>query len=77
MRRLTLSVAMLVITFPATARADLITYGTTTIDMDFVTVGNPGNAGEQSRLASHGDATYYGGVDYAYRIGKYDKRSTA
>ena len=35
-----------------------------------VTVGNPDNTGEQSRLVDYGDETYYGGVDYVYNIGK-------
>ncbi|MGA2796051.1 MAG: SUMF1/EgtB/PvdO family nonheme iron enzyme [Thermoguttaceae bacterium] len=34
-------------------------------------VGNPGNAGEQSR-ALYSDTTYYGGVAYNYQIGKYE-----
>ncbi len=42
-----------------------------TITIDMVTVGNAGNAGEQRRLAS-GDLTYYGGVAYEYKIGKYE-----
>ena len=42
------------------------------VTIDLVTVGNPGNAGEQSRLALYGDAAYYGGVDYTYQIGKYE-----
>lgn len=39
--------------------------------METVTVGNPGNAGEQSRLAS-GDPTFYGGVAYTFSMGKYE-----
>ena len=42
------------------------------IDIDFVTIGNAGNVGEQSRLAEYGDITYYGGVNYEYQIGKYE-----
>ena len=41
------------------------------VAIDWVTVGNPGNAGEQSRLAQD-DLTYYGAVDYEYKIGKYE-----
>ena len=41
------------------------------VTIDLVPVGNPGNAGEQSRL-QNGDATYYGAVDYVYQIGKYE-----
>jgi formylglycine-generating enzyme required for sulfatase activity len=40
-----------------------------------VWVGNPGNAGEQSRF-EYDDLKYYGGVDYAYRIGKYEVSNT-
>jgi sulfatase modifying factor 1 len=36
-----------------------------------VTVGNPGNPGEQSRLPNS-DPTFYGGVAYAFSIGKYE-----
>jgi len=43
--------------------ADTITHGGTTIEMEFVTVGNPGNAN---------DSTGFGAVDYAYRIGKHE-----
>ena len=46
--------------------------GTQAVTMDWVTVGNAGNAGEQSRLAGYGDTTYYGGVNYEYQIGKYE-----
>ena len=43
----------------------------TTMDMPFMTVGNAGNAGEQSRL-SVGDETWYGGVDHLYNVGKFE-----
>lgn len=36
-----------------------------------VPVGNPGNPGEQSRLAN-GDTTFYGSVAYTYRIARYE-----
>ena len=42
------------------------------VDIETVRVGDPGNAGEQSRLASDGDKTHYGGVAYTYNIGKYE-----
>jgi len=48
-----------------------ISAGASAVDIDWVTVGNPGNAGEQSRLG-YGDPTYYGGVDYIYRISTYE-----
>lgn len=41
------------------------------VTIDWVTVGNPGNAGEQS-LLDYGDITYYGAVDHVYQIGKYE-----
>ena len=50
----------------------LVTTAQSGINIETVPVGNLGNAGEQSRLADHGDSTYYGGVNYAYRIGKYE-----
>jgi len=49
----------------STAHADSIEHGGTTIDMDFVTVGNPGNDDD-----THGDG--YGAVGYTYRIGTYE-----
>jgi formylglycine-generating enzyme required for sulfatase activity len=39
--------------------------------LSFVTVGDPGNAGEQSGLM-HGDTNYYGSVGYIYQMGQYD-----
>jgi formylglycine-generating enzyme required for sulfatase activity len=39
--------------------------------IETVTVGNPGNAGEQSRLAA-GDPTFYGGVAYTYTMARYE-----
>jgi formylglycine-generating enzyme len=67
-----LVVACAPLLLPAATHAMSITHGTTTINMEFVTIGNAGNAGEQSRLAQYADPTYYGGVDYAYQIGKYE-----
>jgi formylglycine-generating enzyme required for sulfatase activity len=52
-------------------RADVFNMPADQTSLAFVTVGDPGNAGEQSRLAS-GDTTYYGSVAYTYQIGKYD-----
>ncbi len=48
-------------------QADTITHGTTTINMDFVCVGNPGNTAN-TRYGMPG----YGAVGYNYRIGKYE-----
>jgi len=39
--------------------------------IETVLIGNPGNPGEQSRIASS-DPTFYGGVAYTYRMGKYE-----
>jgi len=39
--------------------------------MAWVTVGNPGNAADTEVMSTDG-TTGYGGVDYAYRIGKYE-----
>lgn len=51
----------------ASAQAQTITQtfgsGTNTFSMDFVTIGNPGNAA---------DTTGYGSVGYSYNIGKYE-----
>lgn len=58
---LTAIVACLV--FGSLASAATITHGATTINMDFVTVGNPGNAP---------DSTGYGAVADPYQIGKYE-----
>jgi len=40
------------------------------ITIDMVPVGNPGNAGEQSRLLKANDPNFYGSVAYNYQIGK-------
>lgn len=49
------------LSLPVVART--ITHGGTSISMDFVTIGDAGNAG---------DGTNPGGVSYTYRIGKYE-----
>jgi hypothetical protein len=71
MKKLRLTICLVVVfmmAFVNFASADIIRG----ISMDFVTIGNAGNTGEQSRLVGYGDTTYYGGVDYEYRIGKYE-----
>lgn len=50
---------------PTAAQGDSITHGSTTIDMDFVTVGNPGNANDAKE-------NMYGGVPYTFHIAKYE-----
>jgi formylglycine-generating enzyme required for sulfatase activity len=47
------------------ARGDVITHGSTTITMDFVSIGSAGNTGD----TPHGG---YGSVAYDYRIGTYE-----
>ena len=60
--------AVMVALAPA-ARADVITHGSTSITIDFVTVGDAGNAADTEVM---GDSTTgYGSVANAYRIGKY------
>jgi formylglycine-generating enzyme required for sulfatase activity len=66
MKRLALCVAVIVSAFDTAARAEPITHGTTTINVDFVTVGNAGNTGDTQSQGT------FGAVDYAYRIGKYE-----
>ncbi len=64
--------ALALVTLMAVAAcADVFNLPTGQTSLDFVTVGDPGNTGEPSRLAE-GDPTYYGAVDYTYQIGKYD-----
>ena len=50
------------------ATAALITSASATVTIDWVTVGNAGNAADPN---SYGD-TSYGAVSYAYQIGKYE-----
>jgi len=58
-----------------TAWANTISWGDTTVNMDFVTVGNAGNAGDTVTGGRDG-LTGYGSVGYGYRIGKYEVSST-
>ncbi len=78
MRRAIVAATILIVSVglaQAGTRADLsgdaVVDFATTMDMPFMTVGNPGNPGEQSRLES-GDEGYYGGVDYTFRMGKFE-----
>jgi len=57
-----LSVASLVL-FAGSAQADVFNMPTGQTSLQFVTVGDPGNAS---------DISGYGSVDYTYRIGKYE-----
>ena len=72
MRRAIIAATVLVVSVglaQAGIRADLsgdaVVDFATTMDMPFMTVGNPGNADD-----THGDG--YGGVDYTYNIGKFE-----
>ncbi len=56
-------VVTLLLVFGTAAKADVIVHGGTTINMDFVSVGNAGNTA---------DDTGYGAVGYNYRIGKFE-----
>ena len=70
--RVTEIVMVVVLILGGTASAsvvDSITHGSTTINMDFVTVGDPGNTGH--RINPY-DGGRYGAVGYTYRIGKYE-----
>ena len=67
-----IGLAAIVAALGSAEAADVFNMPTGLTSLETVPVGNPGNAGEQSRLAVHGDETYYGGVDYDCRIGKYE-----
>ena len=56
------------------ALATQINHGATSITMDFVTVGDPGNSGELSGAIAggYGPNRITGAVDYVYKIGKYE-----
>ena len=71
MQNVVLAVAVVMIFTAGLAQADVFYMPTGQTSLEFVTVGDPGNAGEQSRL-SDGDPTYYGAVANTYQIGKYD-----
>ncbi len=59
------AVLMTAVLLVAPVSAATITHGTTSITMDFVTVGNIDNVND-----THGDG--YGAVDYSYNIGTYE-----
>ena len=62
-------------TAQAGVRADLsgdaVVDFATTMDMPFMTVGNPGNAGDTEVMLEDG-TTGYGAVDYVYHMGKFE-----
>jgi sulfatase modifying factor 1 len=57
-----------------TVSAVLITSATASVTMDWVTVGNAGNAAQSAsnRMHSASGGDGYGAVSYAYQIGKYE-----
>ncbi len=64
-KRVLLAAAML----SAVVAADTIVHGTTTIEMEFVTIGYPGNTGDEANVVN---GAHPGAVDRVYRIGKYE-----
>ncbi|UCF16861.1 MAG: SUMF1/EgtB/PvdO family nonheme iron enzyme, partial [Phycisphaerales bacterium] len=66
MNRTILVTAVACLMLPATVASAEIIRG---IDIDFVTIGNPGNPGDTRPEAN---PTGCGAVDYEYRIGKYE-----
>jgi formylglycine-generating enzyme len=68
MKRLTLvAVFTLAVVHCQSARADSFGSGANAFDIDFVTIGNPGNAADTT-----GNPNPTGSVSYTYRIGKYE-----
>jgi len=68
---LTASAAVLCAFLVPSAHADVFGSGANTLTLEFVTIGNPGNADD----AGAGGGSYsspYGGVPYAYRMGTYE-----
>jgi len=57
----------LAICFTSAAQADPFGSGANTFDIDFVTIGNPGNADDTT-----GSPNPAGKVDYTYRIGQFE-----
>ncbi len=53
--------------FMASARADVFGRGANTFEIEFVTIGDPGNAADTT-----GSPSPAGAVPYSYRIGKYE-----
>ncbi len=64
---LSVAALMAVALLTAPVSATTITHGSTTINMDFVPVGNPGNVGDAT-----GSPYLCGAVSYNYNIGKYE-----
>ena len=67
---ITITLASLTLmTFSHQARADVMTFGSSgnSFSMEFVTIGNPGNADDTTGIPNPA-----GKVDYAYQMGKYE-----
>ena len=62
-----LSILVFALLYVPTARADTFGSGGNTFNIDFVTIGNPGNADD-----TDGEPDPAGKVEYAYRIGKFE-----
>ena len=72
MRRL---IAVLVLSgLSAQAQTTTETFGSgaDAFSIDFVTIGNPGNAADQGKYADYGETFFAGSVDYFYRLGKFE-----
>jgi len=67
--KMTIALAFLSLTlcYASTVQGDTFGSGTNTFDIDFVTIGNPGNADDTT-----GDPNPAGKVDYTYRMGKFE-----
>jgi hypothetical protein len=65
--QLTLSLAALAVSAQAQSLLQTFGNGANQFSMDFVTIGNPGNAADTS-----GDPNPAGRVNYVYNIGKYE-----
>ncbi len=63
-----------VLFLPRAAMADVFNMGAGQTSLEFVTVGDPGNAGELSGAGAGGDGPdrICGAVDYTYQIGRYE-----
>ncbi len=70
-----LAIVAWIVLLVASARADIITHGGITVNIPFVTVGDPGNSNDQTRYPPTDDFVFedtYGAVSYEYRIGTYE-----
>ena len=68
---LTASAAVLCAFLVPTARADVFGSGANTLTLDFVNIGNAGNA-DDAGAGGGSYSTPYGGVSYGYRMGTYE-----